>query len=57
MIHPLFICSELLFGSDCISRSTEKPSAALEETGEEGGVGLGEEEKGDGEGGVEVKGE
>ena len=55
MIHPLFICSELLFGSDCISRSTEKPSAALEETGEEGGEG--EEEKGDGEGGVEVKGE
>ena len=52
MIHPLFICSELLFGSDCISRSTEKPSAALEETGEVGG-----EEKGDGEGGVEVKGE
>ena len=56
MIHPLFICSELLFGSDCISRSTEKPSAALEETGEELGGG-GEEEKGDGEGGVEVKGE
>ena len=37
LIHPLFLCPELLFGSDCISWSTEKPSAALEETGEGGG--------------------